>query len=62
MIIKEAKKLDLTNSGYIEEKEAGIEEKIEIAKKLLKQGVDISTIAIATGLSKEKIEVLEKNL
>lgn len=63
MINKEAKKLDLTNSGYIEEKEAGIEEeKIEIAKKLLKQGVDISTIAIATGLSKEKIEVLGKNL
>lgn len=62
MIIKEAKKLDLTNSGYIEEKEAGIEEKIEIAKKLLKQGVDISTISIATGLSKEKIEVLGKNL
>lgn len=53
----------IRNSGYIEGKEAGIEEeKIEIAKKLLKQGVDISTIAIATGLSKEKIEVLGKYL
>ena len=55
----------IRNSGYREGKEAGKKdgarkEKLEIAKKLLKQKVDIDTIVIATELSKEEINNLEK--
>lgn len=57
----------IRNSGYREGKEAGEKdgaqkEKIEIAKKLLEQDVNIRTIVTATGLSKEEIEELKKTL
>ena len=35
------------------------EEKLEIAKKLLKQGIDVQIIMTATGLSKKEIEQLK---
>ena len=43
------------------EKEQGIENtKIEIAKKSLKQGIDINTISTITDLSNEEIESIQK--
>ncbi len=36
------------------------EEKIEIARNLLKQNIDIDVITISTGLSKKEIEELKK--
>ena len=57
----------IRNSGYregkeAEEKDGAQKEKIEIAKKLLEQDVNIRTIVTATGLSKEEIEELKKTL
>ena len=43
-----------------EKEKAKKEEKIEIAKTSLKQNIDISTIALITGLSVEEIERLKK--
>ncbi len=41
----------------------GIEqEKIEIAKKMIKQGIDIKNIIICTGLSKDEVEKLLKKV
>lgn len=42
------------------EKNGRLEEKIEIAKELLKIGVPIDQIVQATKLSKEKIEKISK--
>ena len=43
------------------EKQNGIaKEKIEIAKNLIKLGINVDDIVKATGLSKEKLEKLEK--
>ena len=44
--------------GKIEGKK---EEKISIAKKLLKENLEIRTIAIATGLTEEQIKELTKD-
>ena len=38
------------------------EEKIEIAKNMIKKGMAVEIIEEITGLSKEKIEDLEKNV
>ena len=47
--------------GKIEGKEEGKKEKsIEIAKNLLKLGINIDTIVLSTGLSKDEIENLKK--
>jgi len=41
--------------------EGKMEAKIEIAKNALKNGLDIDTIVLLTGLDKETIENLSKN-
>ena len=54
------------NTGMRTAKEKGIEEgakleKLEIAKNMLKKGIDIQTIKDTTGLTKEEIEKLKEN-
>ncbi len=51
------------NAGLAEGKKVGLaagrkEEKIEIAKKLLEEGINIEIISNATGLTKEEIKKL----
>lgn len=49
------------NTAFSNGEEKGLlKEKIETAKRLLKAGVDIETIIIATKLSKEEIKKLSK--
>ena len=43
------------------EKRGREKEKVEIAKKLLKLGIEVDTIIGATGLTKEEIEAIENN-
>ena len=61
-------KEDGYNNGYNDGKDAGLtqgkelgakEEKLEIAKKMLKENVDIDFIVKMTGLSKEELEKLK---
>ena len=67
--LKEKWEMDYVSSmNYAERKgkEEGIkegkkEEKIQVAKKLLDLGVEISNIIEATGLSKEEVEKLQKD-
>ncbi len=37
-------------------------EKIEIAKKMIEQGIDINSVIICTGLTKKEIEEIKKNI
>ena len=49
---------DLKNSLDYSKEESKAEEKLEIAKKLLNLGIQIETIILSTGLTKEEIEKL----
>lgn len=49
-------RLEGLNQGKIEGK---LEEKIKIAKNLLKTGLDLNQISVATGLTIEEIKKLE---
>ncbi len=51
---------DLKNSLETAKEEGRQEEKIEVAKNLLKRGVDLGIIMNATGLSEEEINKLKK--
>lgn len=53
---------DLVNTVDTAEMEGRKKEKIEIAKNLLKVGVAIEIIVNTTGLTKEEIEILKKEL
>lgn len=53
---------DLVNTVDTAEMEGRKKEKIEIAKNLLKVGVAIEIIVNTTGLTKEEIEILKKDL
>ena len=53
-------KEDGYNNGYNDGKELGAKENtIEIAKKMLKENVDVDFIVKMTGLSKEELEKLK---
>ncbi len=57
---KEEGRIEGKIEGRIEGRlEGKIEGKIEVAQKLLKQGINITVIATATGLTKEEIEKLK---
>lgn len=52
-----------TRKGLEQGMKRGIKsEKIEIAKKMIEQGIDINDIIICTGLNKEKVKKIEKEL
>ncbi len=51
---------DLKNSFDTAYEEGRAEKNLEIAKNLLKQGVDVAVIISATGLTKEQVAALKK--
>ena len=56
-------KEDGYNNGYNDGKELGAKENtIEIAKKMLKENVDVDFIVKMTGLSKEELEKLKEGM
>ena len=60
--IAEAKAEGLTQ-GLSQGKELGVrEERLEIAKKMLKENVDVDFIVKMTGLSKEELEKLKEGM
>ena len=52
---------DLKNSLDTAKQEAREERKIEIAKELLKNGIDVDIISKSTGLTRDQIERIKNN-
>lgn len=60
--LREKWEMDYISASNSGKRDGAQKEKIEIAKKLLKLEIDIEKIIEATGLSKEEIEKIKKEI